>query len=821
MDEQRGEQESTASGPEAGERASERTAAPASERTDDRQLAPEARRSPRWLASLRKAKLPLLAALVLTLGGGLAVLRFLRASEPSCKEIWDRDLGYDRAVIACQREYDRTKDPRIGAILADSLRRADNVEAAKLVAHELLETKARPDALLTLAKVAFKERKANEARPLFAQAEKLYTAAGDWRQAAKTVLAWAQLTNDEQRYVEALEQLDRCAHLARQAGSSAIEAACYSGASRIFSSMGAEELAWSQLNRARKLDGERYEETAIGLNANYLQESSGQQHRQATARFESAVAEVARLQNKQLAAGLHLNLAFSLAAVDKLDEAADQLERAKVAGSEKSLPGNSRSVAGYLEMKRKNFVAADALLAEAIAIFSEKGEWNDVVEASNDRADMALGAGNFAEAAAHARQSTNAVERMLTKQSLLHYRSWLTAHYRRAYELLFLALAKQGKAEQALAVVDQWMSRGAIESLLPRPPQTEELADAVAATKTLASIHQSLARSELANPLAFDELRSRLAAEDVVIIVIAEDELWRLSLYDAIATVSLLGKYSVLSRELFDGFKREPFNLESANAVGNLVLPPDLRDDSEVRHQPLHVVLDERLTTLPVEALRINGKLLLEQRPIVRGLRPSQIGCAPPIPPSPKVTILADSIGDLPGGLRAANAVAKQFGVSAFTGTAATRAHLAVPSDLLHVAVHGSVDESGFGVLGLADGNESGVDIAMRGSSPAIVFLAACKSALSEHGSYSLAAAFLAAGSNQVIATLHSVDNELAARVTTEFYANGGSRDPATALAKTLATIAAAHARDPQIAWPRFAVFGRATCKVSDTARGD
>lgn len=820
MDEQRGEQESTASEQDS-ERTAARTDAPASERTDDRQLAPEARRSPRWLASLRKAKLPLLAALVLAVGGGLTALHFLRASEPSCKEIWDQDLGYDRAVIACQREYDRAKDPRIGAILAESLRKADNVEAAKLVANELLQTKARPDALFTLAKVAFKERKPNEARPLFEQAEKLYTAAGDWRQAAKTALAWAQLTNDEQRYVEALGQLDRCAHLARQAGSSSIEAACYSGASRIFSSMGAEELAWSQINRARKLDSERYEETAIGLNANYLQESAGQQHRQATARFESAIAEVARLQNKQLAAGLHLNLAFSLAAVDKLDEAADQLERAKVAGSEKSLPGNSRSVAGYLEMRRRNFAAADALLAEAIAIFSENGEWNDVVEASNDRADIALVRGNFPEAAAHARQSTDAVERMLAKQSLPHYRSWLTAHYRRAYELLFLALAKQGDAKQALAVVDQWMSRGAIESLLPRPPQTEELADAIAATKALATIHQSLAKSALANPLTSDELRSRIAAEDVVILVIAEDELWRLSLHDAVATVSLLGKYSVLSRDLFDKFKGDPFNLESSNAVGNLVLPPELRDGSEVRHQPLHVVLDERLTTLPVEALRVNGKLLVEQRPIVRGLRPSLIGCAPPIPSSPKVTVLADSVGDLPGGLRAAKAVAKQFGTSAFTGTEATRAQLAAPADLLHVAVHGNVDESGSGVLSLADGSESGVDIAMRGSSPAIVFLAACKSALAEHGSYSLAAAFLAAGANQVVATLHSVDSELAARVTTEFYANSGSRDPAAALAKALTAIAAAHTRDPQIAWPRFAVFGRATCKVSDTPKGD
>lgn len=341
------------------------------------------------------------------------------------------------------------------------------------------------------------------------------------------------------------------------------------------------------------------------------------------------------------------------------------------------------------------------------------------------------------------------------------------------------------------------------------------MGEAVAATNALSATYGSLQKTEMATARSIDELHRSLQGNDLVALVIAERELWRVSSHDGAVTVTAMGEYAVLSRDLLDPFKTAPFHGDRAAAIGALIIPPEM---AAVRDQPLYLVLDERLTTIPVEAMRLNGKLLLEQRPLVRALRPAATACEPPIKSAPRVTVVADSVGDLPNALQAAKSVAKRFGAPAFIGKEAKRSYLAIPADLLHVGVHGSVDASGTGVLSLADGNESAVDIATRGASPKIVFLAACKSALAEHGSYSLAASFLVAGANQVVAALNSVDDRLAARVTSDFYENGGERDPAAALATTLTAIAA-ETRNEDAEWPRFAVFGRATCKAGDVLK--
>lgn len=779
---------------------------------DERQLTPEARGSSRWMASLRKAKLPLLAAAVIALGGGLATRRFLGAKQQTCREIVDKALGEDLAVIACQREYDRTKDPSTGALLANALYDVENDAAAKLVAQELLETKARPDALYVLASLADEHNQHAEARSLFEQAEKIYVAAGDWEKAAKNILAWTKVTMEEGQYVAALEQLDRCMHMARKAGSKTLLSKCHLGASFVLTKLGADELAGQEIQRAIDAGGTISDDFMAAFYANYLQESQDKEQQQAALHFEQSLGTLTK---KRLSAGVHLNLAYSLADIGRIDEAIDQLERAKVAGSEKDLLGDTFSIAGLIEMKRGDLAKADELLARSIEIFSADKEWDDIVAPAMDRAEIALTRKDLAAAVVHARVATNAVEQLRAGQAFPHYRSWLTERYRLSYELLFLALAKQGRADEALEVVDQWMGRGAIDALTPKAAAARDLAAALVDAKNLEAIHRYLESSELSRQHSVAELRQRLANEDVIVVVIARNELWRVSSHQGQQAVSFLGNYATLSRDLFDRFKSDPLETERANPVGALLLPEEI---ARGEARPLHVVLDERLTTLPVEAMRLDGQLILASRPIVRGLRPSQIGCEPPLGPSPKVTVVADAVGDLPGALRAAKAVADRFAVPLYSGKDATRARLAEPADLLHVGVHGDVGAAG-GLLALSDGDESGIAIATRGHGPAITFLAACKSALAEHGSYSMAAAFLAAGSHQVLATLHSVKDELAERVTVDFYKNGGEADPATAMAKALTAVAAAHSGGAQIDWPRFAVFGRATCKVSPRAR--
>jgi hypothetical protein len=85
--------------------------------------------------------------------------------------------------------------------------------------------------------------------------------------------------------------------------------------------------------------------------------------------------------------------------------------------------------------------------------------------------------------------------------------------------------------------------------------------------------------------------------------------------------------------------------------------------------------------------------------------------------------------------------------------------------------------------------------------------LATCSSAVSLPGTYSLAMAFLAAGAEQVIATLRPVTDDGAARITAALYRTG-TADLVTALWRLQAD--APYDSDDL---SNFAVFGDACCE--------
>jgi CHAT domain-containing protein len=112
--------------------------------------------------------------------------------------------------------------------------------------------------------------------------------------------------------------------------------------------------------------------------------------------------------------------------------------------------------------------------------------------------------------------------------------------------------------------------------------------------------------------------------------------------------------------------------------------------------------------------------------------------------------------------------------------------------------------------LVLSDREVSALEIAARRQGPSLVFLSACESGSSESSalSGSLAAAFLAAGSQQVVATLRPVDDQRAQNLSTEFYRAGGVQDPV----KALALVQARLSRTEDLEWPQYTVFGQDLC---------
>jgi CHAT domain-containing protein len=171
--------------------------------------------------------------------------------------------------------------------------------------------------------------------------------------------------------------------------------------------------------------------------------------------------------------------------------------------------------------------------------------------------------------------------------------------------------------------------------------------------------------------------------------------------------------------------------------------------------------------------------------------------------------VLGDPGSDLPEAADEAVAVARMLDTEPLRGDAATSAVLraAARADVLHLATHAGFTDRGAWIE-LADGRVDASTVLRWGLRPRLAVLASCTSAAQRVAGMwgSLAAAFLAAGSEAVLATLWSVDDEIAHRFVLRFYREGGARAPAQALARAQRAFAAAG--EPPSMWAPFVLVG-------------
>ncbi len=759
----------------------------------------------------------------------VAKFQMCKERDPTCREAWTAALD-ELAVLVCQEEYAKRGEPRVGAMLADSLLRTKNKAAAKTLAERLVDTEVRGLAQRTLGKIARAEGDAATAQRLFASSTEFFTQANDWPNAAKSILAWAKVTMEQQEYVDALEQLDRCAQLAKTAADKVVEAACHLGASRTLLELGNGPGAMQQLEKVRALKIASQDLQADFIEANYFQELG--EHEQAAARIKELLTS-----NPQSPLELQLNLAYSLIRLGRLDEAAEHLKLARGLGAEGELPGNTASVESLLAWKRGDLARGKALAAQALAKFKDD-EHDDKAVVSIDLTEMLLQEGSLPAAIEQGKASVDWLEKVRAKQQRPHFRSWITERFRKGYEVLFLAQARAGRAADALETLDRWQRQDFLDRLTPPPPTTGDMPAVVADARRLLEVSASMRSRAAAEEYDLAQLRRQLAGEDLLALVVAQDEVWRLTSYAGELHLERLGALvdeqqtaTELARRI-DRFTAAPLSADGqgdAAALGALLIPSALAPASP---RVLHVLIDPRWKSLPVEALQLGGRRLGVLRPVVRVVRPSALDCAEPLPASPRVAVISNPAGDLPASAANATSVARSFGVPNLLGEKATRAAVldAIGRvELLHLAMHSrpelespadlASDESNRridsstagGALLLHDDNVRALDIATRSVSPALVVLASCASGIAELGNTSLARAFLLAGSRQVVATLRRVEDQGAAQVSAEFYRQGGALDPVRAMAQTRSQLSAAG----NLEWPKFVVFGRQTCKSS------
>lgn len=275
---------------------------------------------------------------------------------------------------------------------------------------------------------------------------------------------------------------------------------------------------------------------------------------------------------------------------------------------------------------------------------------------------------------------------------------------------------------------------------------------------------------------------------DVVAFIQARGALWRYTRHarpggpGAPATLERLALPADRARRLVAELRARPDDAASAGELGAALIPPGLADAPD---RPLAIVADGAVADLPFAALRVRGAWLAQRR-------------------------VLDSWPSLTaGGLTAATADGAPVVLAASApGQPELAAALrqAAGARLLHLAGHGGLGPAGAFVR-MADGEVSATDIVTWRIAPRVVVLASCASGARPSGSMwgALGGAFLAAGSQAAIATLWSVEDAAAARLVRAFYAAGGARDPARALAAAQRQAIGAGVTARQ--WAAFAVL--------------
>jgi hypothetical protein len=757
--------------------------------------------------------------------GVLGAVLIVRTEELDCTAAASASAG--NALSICQREYQRTHNPATGAWIAGTLQGNGELDGAEVLARELIPTAQRADAFAILGSISSDRKHYDDAISAFEMARKLHLIEHAPVDVARDNRSLAEALFRTNQYAPALRALDDCLTASREGTSPAfrqIEFYCHLAAQKVLTRVGYFDLGIKELEDARPL-------ATSDMDLMWLEKERGdvEQERvrdqpdaphdeRAILAFENALAlnASAKVPNETLS--LELNLAYSSAEAGHIDDANRHLEQARQLDSKHALDADVTRIAGRIAYRRRDRSSASSLNEAAyqmIAADQTKGDYR--LEIASLQARIKLEQQDFTGAALSALRGIAEVERIRIAQSPVELRPWIQSSRREPYELRFAALARAalagtGPIEDALMALAQWQGRTMLDTMArPKPGLSLALRDVANRTEKLGPWLAAISSAPFAKPADRTAVLTTLGTIDLLVLVVADGHVWRLSARHGRFGIKDLGSRRALQNKV-DALKLALGDLALATEVGDHVLPEDTFDHPG---ETLHVLLDGSIAGWPLPAFGRNRQRLAAVRPIMRVHRLPETPCITPVR-SGHNTVLGDSSGDLPEAEREAREVALRLHTTAMLGTAATSTALfaATGDSVLHLALHAHIDTSG-STLPLADRQVYAPEISARGLGPSLVVLLACNSAqaMDAEQAGSLATAFLAAGSTQVVATLRDIQDLRTPELASRFYAAGGVQDPVRALAKVQAELSEPGANNGD--WPYFAVFGDDICRTT------
>ncbi len=446
-------------------------------------------------------------------------------------------------------------------------------------------------------------------------------------------------------------------------------------------------------------------------------------------------------------------------------------------------------------------------------------DWAWDLEYQKGRAEEARGNAGAAGAAGAARaaetayeRSIEVVEEMRRELAFDDLKSWLVDRKRQPFEALFLLQARSGRAEAALATVERAQARTFLDAFLhasssPGSPGKPWSSAALQRIEGLESLLPVMSESPMASLQPIDQVLTAFGDRHGLVYFEAGEEIRLITVATRKARLHPPAPARDV-RRLAETFLAHPEDMQAAERLGEMLLPPGSLPE---KGTAVHVVADGILGNLPFAALRRDGRYLVEDHAVL--ILPS-LGVLAALesrrggPPGPPL-VLADPRGDLPEAAAEGRQVAKRLGGPALVGRKAVSGELkkAARARVLHLALHTGPGPRG-AWLQLADRQVSASEIVTGRIGPRLVVLASCSSATRTGRQMwgSLGAAFLAAGSRAVLASLWSVEDRQARELVLRFYAEGVASDPSGALTR-MQRVAIGQGRSPMF-WAPFVLIG-------------
>jgi tetratricopeptide (TPR) repeat protein len=728
----------------------------------------------------------------------------------ACEELVTRGR-YEAASRRCEQAFAATADPRAGIAAARAQFELGHYREVVSWLDRLRGSSEERHAWQLAARSRLRNDELGLAEKAYLRALEMHRAAADSKGAAEAAYGLFWIAWSASRYREALRWTSEALEESQRAEDPALTSRAAEGLFSVLYDVGDLDGAAQALEMVEPLVVPREgEDRARWLNNRGVLQLERRRWRLARQAFEEALHSVGPQGQDDFLRALHLNLVETHIGLRDLETARRHLDAAK------AHPPQERSrwtALNYwnarLSLEGGDAAAARATLERAIDP-APIPEWRWRIHYDAGRVEEASGDPVAAED--RYRQAAQTVEDMRGELRLDEFKAWLLDRKRRPLEALFrLQASRPGGGRSALDTFERAKSRSFLDAFISNVTSGSQEGSMAAAERVdfLRALLPLVKESPMAQLRPASDVLRDLAGRHLLGYFEVEGSVWLLSLAGGAVQARRLDASAADVAALADRLLARMEDSSVATRLGDLLLPKEVLPGAG---STLYVATDGATARLPFAALRRGD------RPLVTDYTVAYVPTAGAVvsmgrdrhsasdgPPA----FLGDPSGDLPGAGTELTLLAARFGVTASRGADATRQVLrrAAGARLVHLATHTGQGPGGHW-LALADGRVTASEVLAEKLAPRVVVLASCSSATPRgRGLWgSLGAAFLAAGSQAVIASLWSVDDAVTAEFVLRFYEEGGASTPVAALARTQRAFVAAGR--PVSSWAPFVVLG-------------